>query len=330
MAFSFDVNQTPIDGAAAVAQLVVLLTGTPGWSVHAYGDGTARTSGGSGFGASTLRDHDYAWVAVKIPGGGTDTLVFQRGDLDSGDNTAWMVAYAKGGLVTSGTGLGDGTHPDAPSTAGDLKGVWGTPGDPNPSPSNPTTAQLFPADNSGGAFRCSCGADGASPYAWWLACWNIGTGEGRTLLFMDPATVHASDGARNVLHADYRGSSAWVGTLDRVSDPSTGPLSWYRRGQGDAAWARSPAPVLYVVNTGIAIPRNLGLNPWDSKDDLLSMLYLHSVSGALRWKGLSTLLTWNGTGRSTGHTFDPTGTGDDRVVVGDLSLPWPAGTAALV
>ena len=137
MAFQFDPNQSPIDGAAAVAQLVAVLV-TAGWAIHAYGDGAARTAGGVGFSATSLRDNSGAWVAVLEPAGGPGTLVFQRSAAGAGDNTSWWVAYAHDGLNADG----NGNTVDTEFTAGDLKNILGTIGNTHGS----GAAALFPAE----------------------------------------------------------------------------------------------------------------------------------------------------------------------------------------
>jgi hypothetical protein len=319
MAFQFSVNQTPINGARAVAQLIALLV-TAGWSIHAYGDGSTRTGSGTGFNATKLEDLASSWVAVNAPGS-AGSLIFQRSAAGAGNNSSWWVAWAKAGLNTDG----NGTTVDTEATASNRQNMWGTIGNTHGS----GAATLFPADDALGMARCSCAADDASP-AFWLACWNRGTGEARTLLFLDPCTGHASDTAVEVLHADYLNGGPWVGTMDRLANNATAaPFSWHRYGLSGSGWSRTMAPTLGGWPS-VVVPRNLRLNPYDGRDELITPVFLQEYSSARWWKGIATMLLWAGYSRATGHTFDPTGAGDDRVVVGDIALPWPAGTAAVV
>ena len=53
MAFAFDPNQSVIDGAAAVFQLVTRMVAS-GWTVHAWSNGAARVTGGAGLTAAGL------------------------------------------------------------------------------------------------------------------------------------------------------------------------------------------------------------------------------------------------------------------------------------
>lgn len=318
MAYQFDVNQTPINGARAVAQLIALLVAA-GWSVHAYGDGTSRTGGGAGFDATKLEDLASSWVAVNATAGGT--LIFQRSAAAAGDNAAWWVAWAKGGLGADG----DGTTVDSEATASDRQNLWGTIGDTHGS----GAATLFPADDALGMARCSCAADDASSN-FWLACWNKGSGEARTLLFLDTLTVHASDTAPEVLHADYLTGGPWVGSTNRLAeDPGAAPFSWYRYGLAGATWARTGILRLGAW-PGTLIPASLALNPYDGKDELLFPACFNEVAATRYWKGSLSMMVWVGSTRATGHTLDPTGAGDDRVVVSNVAFPWPTGTPAVI
>lgn len=320
MAFQFDPNQSPIDGAAAVAQLVAVLV-TAGWAIHAYGDGAARTAGGVGFSATSLRDNSGAWVAVLEPAGGPGTLVFQRSAAGAGDNTSWWVAYAHDGLNADG----NGNTVDTEFTAGDLKDVLGSIGDTHGS----GAAALFPADDALGCMRCSVGADDATRN-WYLVGWNKGTGEARTLLFCDVVTGHASDTDLRVIHASRRDFGPWAGEADVLTTYGTAPFSWFKRGLGGATWERCYPMSIYSVNGGRVVPMSAGLNPFDGNDDLFVPVYFHDRAAVRYFKGTSSLLMYCAAARSTAHTFDPTGAGDDRVCFGHIALPWPAGTAALV
>lgn len=316
MAFQFDPNQTPIDGAAAVFQLVTNLVAA-GWSIYAYGNGVVRTAGGAGFVVASLRDIASAWVEVKAPDGSNRTITFQRSAAGVGDNTAWWVAYTEGGCDALGTGV----VVDGPTVALDTKDVHGTVGAP---------ATLFPVDNALGAFRCSTGADNATPYGAWMAAWNIGTGEARTLLFFDKANGPSTDPEPFVLHADYKAAAPWAGQYQRLSAIASAPLSWYERGLAGAAWARTLVPYFYTESYGIAVPTQASVDPVEGKDALALSIYVQDTAGVRYFKGATRMVAYTCFDRPTGHTFDPDGAGDDRVQVGHISLPWPAGVAAVV
>ncbi len=317
MAYTFDVNQTPIDGAAAIFQLVMALQ-TAGWTIHAYGTGAGgtRTGSGAGFAVTSLRDKSQAWVAVKR---GTRTFVFQRDDntdTPPGTNTDWWVGYCEGGLTTGGTA----TLADPPTVALDTKDVWGTEAEP---------AQLFPADDALGAFRCNVGADGASPYTWYMACWNKGTGDARTLLFFDKANGSSVDPEPYVMHASYKASAPWAGAYDILASGSLGPFSWYKRGLGGAAFARTVL-FAYADTGGQWAPGFLPVEPVESKDTLLLSLYGQNVASTRYPKGGSTMVAWSGGNRTTGFTFNVDGVTDDRVCVTHSTFPWPSGVAAVI
>lgn len=309
MAFQFDPNETPLDGAEAVSLLVAVLVAA-GWSIHAYGTGSglggARVSGGAGFGAASLRDLANSWVAV-VAGGATDTLTFRRNNAAAGNNTTWTIGYAKGGLLANGAG---GTV-DSEATAGDLQVIYG-PG------------ALFPADNAGGMCRVSCGADDASA-VFYITGWAISSGTPLFLFFCDVLSgLKVADTAPMVF---YAAAGSNPGHEVSVGNPSQAPQAWYRYGLSGHAWGR----VYYAKLAGWPGFVQSGCVPsgYDAADALFVPMCFFTVSG-VQPKGVSTLLAWNGTARATGYTFDPTGAGDDRVSVGELSVPWPAGVAAVI
>lgn len=309
MAFQFDSNETPLDGAEAVSLLVALLVAA-GWSIHAYGTGSglggARVSGGAGFGAASLRDLADSWVAV-VAGGATDTLTFQRNNAAAGDNTTWTIGYAKGGLLADGAG---GTV-DSEATVGDLQTIYG-PG------------AFFPADDSLGMCRVSSGANDASA-AFYILGWDRGTGTARFLMFCDVLSgVKSADAAPLVFYA-FAGANP--GISGSINNPGNAPQCWLHYGLGGATWQRS----FYAVMTGWpgAIQNGCVSSTYDGTDPLF-VPTVFTTSGGTQPKGASSILTWNGVSRPSGYTFDPTGAGDDRVSIGEVSVPWPAGVAAVI
>ena len=321
MALQHDVNETPIDGAAAVLQLVTVLLAA-GWSIHAYGDGTTRTGSGAGFTVASLRNLSHAWVAVVAPAG-TDTVVFQRSTAGAADNTSWWVAYASDGLLTNG----DGTTVDSEATAGNLQSFRGTGG------STPAFAQLFAVDAAGGAFRCSAVADDATPYGWHLCAWNPGTGAGRTLIMFDPITNrNPADTGVYKTTALYRGSAPWCGDLTPIAEYNNTPsYCWELLGGPSPHWRQTSAGVVKNYINTVTIPGGGALNAYDGNDDLQPITHYTWDGGtAFRPKGTGTLAYWVVRARATGDTLDIVGETDDRIIVGYLALPWPHGVAGLV
>jgi hypothetical protein len=313
MALHYDVNQTPTSGSVAIVQLVTVLS-SANWTVHAYGDGSSRITGA--LPNSTEMGNSSSWVAMKAPSG-NHTISFQRGT----SNTLWWVAYTWGGLQTNGTGL----VVDSPITASQTKEVFNN----NGSARVPGT--LFPADNVSGAFRFNVVADDASPYNWYAAAWDPSTGNARTLIFFDGATVNSNDPARYVLCANYRGSAPWAAARDWLCNVPGGPIrTWYAKGLGSEAWALAGMMMYYSIDgTGVS-PRNCSVGPFDSNDDLLPGIYATLNSYLFQVKGVGTLFLLCSTSRATGDIFDITGETDDRVCIGDFAFPWPHGVAALV
>lgn len=317
MALHHDVNTTKNDGAGAVAALVDVLAAA-GHAIYAYGTGASgsRVAGGGGFSPSSLRDVPRAWVTVALAGG-AGYVTFQRSDAGAGDNASWWVAHTRGALASDGAGA----TVDSPAASNDTKNVWGTPSAP---------AQLFPPDDAAVGWRFHCAAQGAAPYGWWCHAANVGTGEGRTLLAMDPVAAHPSDQAPYVFIAQCRNGPAWAGMFELAFDFNVGGVRcWHKRGMAGAAWVvGSLAP--FTTNYGVLVPRYLGLNPYDGKDELVFPFHAYDLSGVRYLKGVSLMIAYAGSARPNQHTFDPDVAGDDRIVVGDLTLPWPAGVAAVV
>lgn len=327
MAYDFNVNATPIDGAAAIFNLVTSLLDA-GWYMHAYGTGAgaggARTAGTgaaghageNGFAVTSLRDASSAWVALKLPDGSARTVIFQRGTDGGGANYNWWVAWSHGGLNADG----DATTVDSSVTAGDRKNIHGEEVGVGGGP-----VQLFPADDALGMCRCSSGANDAAPYGAYLLGWNKGTGESRFLLLLEPVTANAADDSPWFFFAHYTGGNN-VANFANVVSGSYG-RSWFKHGLGGAAWVNT-AGARFYSDAG-SIPQDLTVNPYDSKDDLFFFPLVQSNAGA-RYKGITLQTAWDGVSRGTATTFDPTGAGDDRVALDNVTVPWPAGVAATV
>lgn len=320
MALQHDVNLTMNDGAQAVAALVARLVAA-GHTIYAFGNHIAeadvRSTGGAGFGASALRDIPGAWVTVQLAGA-CGHVTFQRSSEPAGSNAAWWVSFTRGALHIDG----NGTTVDTPAAAGDRKDLWGTSSVPAP---------LFPVDNAAVGWRFHCAAQDAYPFGWWCHAANVGTGEGRTLLAMDPVAAHPDDTTPYVFLAQCRSGHPWVGMCELDTDINAcGARTWHRHGLSGASWVRGFLPSLIWAG-GQIIPRYLGLNPYDAKDELLYVMHFYDDAvGSRFFKGVSLMTVHVGTGRPNQHTFNPDGAGDDRIVIGDLALPWPAGVAAVV
>lgn len=313
MTLQYSVNETPTSGSSAIVQIVTVLS-SANWTVHAYGDGSSRVGTGA-VPTVTQMSNSSSWVAMKAPTG-NHTIAFQRGT----DNTLWWMPYTFGGLQTDGTGL----LVDSPATGSDRKEVFN-----NGTETVPGT--LFPGDNISGSFRFNVVADDASPYSWYASAWNIATGESRTLIYFDGLTVNASDPARYVVSAEYRTSSPWPGMRELMTHSTVAPArTWHAKGLGAATWGRAVLLCNTTVDGVFPFPRQLSLNPFDSNDDLVPVIYITTYLGSYYFKGVGNLFMWCGTSRATGDTFDIVGETNDRVVIGDGAYPWPHAVAALV
>lgn len=322
MALTYDVNVVCNNGAAAIYRLVQRLV-SAGGSIYAHGNGSdgrvvGAGSGGTAFAAAKLLDTADAWVEVTLPGS-AGTLGIQRGNQSAGTNTHWWIRWSGAAQSTSG---GSGTAMDAFLTLdSNAVNIFGT-------GSGGSAVQAFPADDAVIGWRLHVAGYDASPYGMWLSVHDIGTGRVRTALAIDPVAVHASDTVPYVFLAQYRQDGVDVCLFEALHNTNTSRV-YTRERHGLSGAVTTPCVAATLSwNGGTISPRNLALNPYDSKDELDFVNWYTDHDSARRRKGTSQMIAWAGYDRPSGHTFNPDGTSDDRFCVGDITFPWPGGVAA--
>ena len=323
MAFTFDVNSTPIDGTEAMMRLVAVMIGA-GASCQSYGLGTGSNQPGGDLvfndpavSAPLMRvTSAYVEVVFNDATGGTKTLLFQRG----ASNAIWGIKYCP---VLLNDASADGT---TPGTHADLRDVW-------------ASDTFFSADDVSGAFRCSvaAGTKGASAFGAYLEAWDIGSGTSRTLFLVDPVSGSTGDPDAYVFYAQY-GSTA--GNIGQMGSFRTGigqyGHTWYRYGLSSAAWCLAATPWRDLQQgdsgEGRAFPMACTTTGYANTDDLFPIMWIVNTGGnTFIVKGLSQMFCQNSVSRATGWTFNPSGSGDDYVTIqSGVCAPWPEGVGAVI
>ena len=302
MAYVFDVNTpTSLTGPQCFYKLKTLLV-SAGWTVKSSGDGlssynssgdtiTSGSSGANGYGNTS------AWVRLQSPGGaGTRELTIQRGS----SNVIWTIKYSATAGFTGGA-------PNATTTptATDSQNLA-------------NAATIMPTDST---YRWNAGADNASPYGFWMGTFAAG-GELTTSLggfMMDPLLAGSYPAADNDPVVFYISTtSAWSAT---TTSDNLGYLKKGLGGEGfvNIPWLRYRLPGLVLTFA----PSTVGSNPYNSKNDGFPIIYARPTTAVAPqgFKGVSSVARWHGP-RSAIPTLLTVSTTNDRIVLGDVILPW--------
>lgn len=313
MSFTFT-KSTPATGAQAIYELKERLK-TAGWVVKSSSDGTTYnstgdqiSSGGSGAGGMA---NNSAWFRIQSPAGaGSIEYTFQRGTT----NIAWR---CKRSLTAGFSGGTPGTTQTPSATDQGIMFGAGTDG-------APTYVNLFASDNT---YRWNVGADGAAPYGWWAGGFPTGGGVPTTGMVHEPLdATESTDGDKYVFMYAINTNNPWLlSAMGTPSESATTASIW-----GTVAAAvpsstyRTMVALGYVQNSTNAtiVPNGLVTNPISSKDEGFPIPFArHSALVGPGWKGISTVMRWTGTSRTTGDTLTVSST-RDRIVYRDVSLPW--------
>lgn len=289
-----------------------------GWAVNSSGDGlsafssssdilTSFASGANGLGNSG------SWFRIQSP----DTvreLIFQNSS-----SSAWKIKYSAQAQFTGGS-------PNATTwaTATDEGFVLG---------SIFSTPSFFSSDNS---YRLHCAASNADGYGFYLFTCTAGTisvnSPANTALFFDPmkiGTFDSSDPDPFVVYASGP-TNSWDGTA-LASTSSGAPQGWFRYGQSTASFVGLQASRIGLANIPV-FPNGAGLDLFNGRELFFPILWArygstNTINPGIV-KGVSTLLQWNGLRRATPTNLS-FASDFDKVVVGDVNLPWN-GTIILI
>lgn len=318
MSYTFTVNQSPTTGAETIFLLKARLKAA-GWTVPSSSDGTTYNAAGdqiTGFasGAGGMANNS-AWFRIQDPGG-TREFTFQRGTT----NTAWRIKYSASAKFTTGS-------PGATQTpqSSDQQLILGAGTD-----ASPTFGTLFSTD---GGYRAHFMADNSTPYPFYFFCYANGGWPGTTglpALLFDPVTnADAADTDQAVIYVAVTADTTPFG-ISHYAGTTSGPKGYLKKGLAGEGFVTIPA-AYYQAQVGTLVPANLVSNPHSGKDDEFPVPYMRQQAQAnpTGYKGVSRIVHWRATTRSTGSTLSVT-VSKDRVVISSCSLPWDGSSDPLL
>ncbi|RTL27580.1 MAG: hypothetical protein EKK55_05970 [Rhodocyclaceae bacterium] len=302
-------NKTPATGAVAIYNWVTAALAA-GFTKVEDSDGTTRSAGGtqvtSGAAGAGGLGNNNAYVRLRYPDGIRE-LIWQRGANDQ----TWRLTYSALARFTGGSP--DATH--VPS-ATDSATVIGAGTD-----ASPTFSSLFSTNNT---YRQQGAVYDVAPYGWWFACYPVGGGTGNGAVVFDPVTGADADDddpcVFNTALVSTLNSSALSGTGAATTSRSAG---WLAYGLGGAAFQAIMANGLVNPVTGTTVPGQCPTNAHSNKHNLFPPVYLRPSGQATPngYKGVSTMLCWNGVAKTTAETYK-VATDRDRISFGDVSFLW--------
>jgi len=314
MAYQFLTNQAPATGGLAMWNLISKLISV-GWTKTQDSDGTTYSNTGTqvtggGSGANGLMN-TRAWVVLRSPAGAGGRQLCIQCTFSNGEY--WRIKYSTTAGFTGGT-------PDATTvpSATDEAIVFGGGTD-----ASPGTVAYF---QTGGTYYQQVIADNAAPYGVFMICYQKVTGTCWTALVLDPLVTNTYPvGEQDALTTYvYYNSGLEIMTTTSLSSEGTGPASWLAYGLGGAGFVRTPA-LFYTNISGIQIaPGAIGQNAITGEDETFPVLYGRrgSLGAPVGYKGVSSLMTWKGSNRATGDTYNSKA----RAIFGDISVPWDGTT----
>lgn len=315
MAYVNSVNLTPADGGVAMYELKQLLL-TAGWTVIRSTDNVSVANADLWV-SGAIANTNQVWMILQKPGGSTNQLAIQRVSAERD----WRFYFSRDGYDTSGATGSTTTLPD-PLTPGDSMPLQGV--------------QWFHSTNflpAGGSYRFHIVADNAAPYSFWAGAYPIGGGNPTGFLAYDPVVSGTEATGDTDPYAWLIGHGA---NTYAATDISYLNYATYVPAYGFLVDATVPtnfvglaySPPMTISASGsytFCFPGGAGTNPFTSNEDLVQALMVRHVSypAPVGYKGISTLVRFVGTNRSTGDTI--TVGADTWIVMRSIALPWPTG-----
>lgn len=309
MAFSFTVNQSPATGAIAMYALIAKLI-AQGWLKNADSDGTTYSATGaqvtSGNSGANGLGNDKAWVRLQRPDGGAE-LTIQRQAFGDG---AWRIKYVEGGVFTAGSP--GATQTPSNANEGIVLGS-GTDAAPN-------FATLFGNNNT---YKMQLGADGASPYGFWLACYPSIGSACQTAFVYEPLALTAP--GETTPYVILCGNVDFAAGAIASSNPN---VKGYLGAISSANFVQISGMQLQQASGNALFPVGAGANPWTTKDDGCPIMFGRplAMGAPTGYKGVSTLLRWAGTQRAVSGDTAALASAKDRIIFQTISLPWDGAT----
>ena len=331
MAYIFNINQTPPNGAFAMYSLVATMI-SGGWTQVGSGDATTFSNAGAGpvigghVGIGGL-GNNQSWVRLQMPlvtNAGLSSkreIIIQRGGAD----TNWWIRYSCSG---SFIGTGNGTiSATVTPTAADGINVYG---------GGSAGSQLF---DSNGIYRANVAVQNVAPYGFVLWAFNFAgstaNNNSRAIFLLDPITqahpldpdpytTYADTGADLLLNVYSAGSGRFY------VDGTANFLACYSTITSSANYKNCNTAIYYPgFQTNILTPTD-PFNP--GVDVTLPILYYRrpNTAAPVGPKGFSTIMAYVPNRRSVGYLLSLGATGaNSRFCIGDVCLPW-SGVPSLV
>ena len=326
MTYQFNQNLTPTDGCNAVFLWKQFMVGAPGWTVIASSDGTTNansdviTSGGAGAGGLL---NTRAWFVIKQPAS-TRQFCFQtigvHAPPDSPNAAMWRVKYSPTGFVNGG---GPTTTPTANvSSFTGVEDAGVVLGSAIGTDASPLGAAMFGLD---GTYRMHMMADDAAPNAFYWFCTTIPTTDVSSGFFFDPLATGTFPGSDTDPYVVYHATNSFCKILS-ITGQTTAPLSYLRRGMSGETFDHLAAGTFCADSGNTPLIGGLPSNPSNGTDDLLPMIYArptlwNMIGQPSGYKGVSSIVKWCSTARTTTDMLSVVNPGD-RIVVGNSTLPW--------
>jgi len=321
MTFQFSTNNHPLNITDAIFQLKQFLV-TIGWAITSSSDGTTYDASGdtilnSGSGTNGL-GNPHAWFILK-QSTSNRSICFQRYVFDY----LWRIKYSVVGFNS-----GSPSATQVPTAVNNDEAViFGQGTDAVP---------IFRALGNNTAVM-QLGGDNVSLGFYWITYTmkNNLIYIGNTFIF-DPVMFGSpADQDGYVLYVD---SSLNACKSVNISNPSssTSPQCYYRRGLSKQAFTKIPGCYYSDADSTILIPNKLPVNSIDGNDDVFPIFYAgsnyffnQSVKLHYGYKGVSSLMKWCSKSRNNLDLISLVSSGD-RIVFGNINLPWDGSTPVLV
>lgn len=313
MAFSFDVNQASQASNLQMYRLKVALLAA-GWTVDSSGTGSSGTGSGvySAAGdvvtSAALLGNTQAWFVLKRPGT-QSRFCFQFGSTGSAMRLKYAVAPFTGGSPSASI---------VPSASGEVTLVGGN------TDASPTLSFFTDSPNRSNIIV----GDASENYAFlYMNHQNGVSGLRCALLFdgMKPASHPAEDTEPNM--AFFSSLNTGVMNFDGVSTLNTGVAPVVHANStritrvGHLGWLTQGANV-------VSIPGALGVDVMTGEDLVFpAMVGRYGTSGAgvnsaaPAYKGVSSIVHWNGINRAFGDTLNIGGGTKNYLVIGGTTTP---------
>ena len=287
---------------------------TLGWTVVLSGDGSTQYGASDYITSYAVLAVSHAWFVIRSPDNRYYLFDHAGGSISSGVIAYSPVTAFTGGSATTPPTTSDNTHR---YLIGDA------------------THTMNLGYSGSGTMYYNFIVDNAAPYGWWVfgftsAFGNNMVGWGCEPLLagsynpsdLDPYVHYIGEGLTDSFNVDYD-----LGASGSTYD-SYGFKGWYKYPSG--TWISTPALGFKSYSNRI-IPNGLGASPYNGNDQLIPMIFgryevgASIVSGFSGYKGVSSMMMWNGTTRAMGTTFN----GKTRISLRDCSVPWDGATTPL-